>query len=245
MTVGYSAGRRVSGLTAGDSFKLTGHEEVSTIFGRQDWFRVATKGNVTGWIALPQNSVRMMTDGPPNAPLRINRVYPSWQSDPYVLTLITLGLPFCGFFFGMCIRNMIFDGISWRPVRYQILLAIPISLVIVPAQVMAYLRFLPTRDLLQSVPSFLATVGAVMIQGILLPELSRRLIEKKMGRSSGRRQVHAGSRKSSRQEASDLSPLMRVDQCGAVSEVSAPKRKKSHRPIGSTVKSPEASLTRA
>jgi len=64
------------------------------------------------------------------------------------------------------------------------LLAVPISLVTVPSELTGYtkvLPVLPTGGMFQMVVTFLFVLGLVMIQGILLPELSRRLLRRRCG----------------------------------------------------------------
>jgi hypothetical protein len=183
--VGYSAGETAGTISSGTSALLLDTKQVFTIFGHQRWVRVSTTKGLSGW--FPVDSLTFSANDGSSGRALDARIVPWWRTDSYSVAFLTLGISFAAFFFGVHLRNAIFMGGSWRPLQHQLLLAVPISLVTVPSELMAYIRVLPDGGPLQLAATFLIALGIVAIQGILLPELSWKLIEKKMRKTSSRR----------------------------------------------------------
>jgi hypothetical protein len=124
-------------------------------------------------------------------------------SDPRLVTMLFC-LPFVAFLFGIYVRNTAFDSAGWRPAVQQILIAIPIALTTVSAEILGMHRLFVAYqlELIPCLAVFLGLLGTTAIQGILLQELSGRYIEARMRRrprkSSLARRETATSRKPAR-----------------------------------------------
>ena len=190
-TTGYSQGTPVANLASGATVRLADVTEVPTLFGRQTWLEVEMSNGIKGWI--PTSSLALLEGSDFGSPGLDLGVLSWWNTHYGLAESLGIGLLLVAFYFGVLVRQVVFKEFADRPLLHQLLLAIPISFVTVSSEVTAYTKVLPTGGSFPKAAAFLFALGLTMIQGILLPELSRKLIEKKMRRVARRASKVAGA----------------------------------------------------
>lgn len=198
-------------------FRVVNEVRIPTVLGLQTFVEVEAvgaaraSGPMRGWVSLSTADVRALksANGKPRAPSSL----PGFLSNPWIFTCLYL-LAFGGFAFGVFIRNEVFANTRWKSPAHQTLVSIPIGLVVVSTELLGFLRAMSQWDfqLASSVLLFLSMLGAVMVQGILLPELSKRHIESKFrrGRASARQSAAKSRTKRSAEEQPKIAIALNV-----------------------------------
>ncbi len=87
--------------------------------------------------------------------------------------ILILAIPFGCYFLGVLIRKLVFPGDSLMSLSHQFLLAIPVSLVVVPT-------LLPVLTSAQtSLSALLGTLGVLIEQGMVLNETAAQQIQER------------------------------------------------------------------
>jgi hypothetical protein len=182
----YSRGAKVGVAPVGSEWKVLDVAQVPTVFGVQSFLEVeAAALNATApilprkaWVSVSADDLSRLRA---SSKVALTGVAPVW-SDPFLQRLLLFLLPLGGFAYGMYVRNKVFDGVLWRPVRQQALLAVPIAVVTVGTQVAGFQTAVSkyNLDVTSSIAVFLTMVGVTMIEGLCLPELSKRHVESRI-----------------------------------------------------------------
>ena len=95
-------------------------------------------------------------------------------------SLVTLGLPFLAYFLGIIIRKVALPGKDSPPLKHQLMLGVPMSMIIVGPSVAAV-----GNAVRSDVGAFLFIMGVLMEHGMLVQEtVTRELQERLKGTAS-------------------------------------------------------------
>jgi fucose 4-O-acetylase-like acetyltransferase len=89
---------------------------------------------------------------------------------------LSIAVPFFAYFLGIVIRKKVMPGRGSLPLRRQMLLGIPASLVVVSPILPVVNATIP------NLPGFLVTMGLIMEQGMLLNETVTNRLKKEIGK---------------------------------------------------------------
>lgn len=91
--------------------------------------------------------------------------------NPWVINALQIGVPFAAYFVGIIVRKKALPGPNSPPLRRQMLLGIPVSLVIV-SPVLTVLG-----EAIHNLSAYLLTVGIIMEHGMLVTETAVRQLQ--------------------------------------------------------------------
>ena len=103
-----------------------------------------------------------------------------YVDDSFILANLAIyGLPFVAFFLGIVIRKEVFPGPNSPPLRKQLLMGVPVSLVVVSGLITGI-----HEGVKDHIPAFIFTLGVLMEHGMLVSETLARQLEK-LSRATG------------------------------------------------------------
>jgi MFS family permease len=88
----------------------------------------------------------------------------SFMDNSWVINTLQIGLPFAAFFLGIIVRKFGLPGPNSPPLRCQILLGLPVSLLIVSPVLSVF------GGAIHNPPAYLLTLGMMIEQGMLVTE---------------------------------------------------------------------------
>ena len=89
---------------------------------------------------------------------------PGITDNTWVINTLQVGVPFAAFFVGIIVRKMALPGPNSPPLRCQMLLGVPVSLVIVSPLLTVF------GEAIHDPSAYLLTVGIIMEHGMLVTE---------------------------------------------------------------------------
>jgi len=92
----------------------------------------------------------------------------------WVINTLQVGVPFAAYFVGIVVRKLALPGPNSPPLRCQLLLGVPVSLVIVSPLLTVFGEAVHSRSAL------LLTVGIIMEHGMLVTETAARQLQQIM-----------------------------------------------------------------
>ena len=89
---------------------------------------------------------------------------PGITDNAWVINTLQVGVPFAAYFVGIIVRKMALPGPNSPPLRCQMLLGVPVSLMIVSPVLTVF------GEAIHNLSAYLLTVGIIMEHGMLVTE---------------------------------------------------------------------------